>query len=178
MAEVVERRLTDVEELLRTVAQADRQPFLLALDQVQDPYNLGSLLRTAHAAGAQGVIVPERRSAPVSGVVAKASAGAVSHLPILEVTNLARTLEALKKGGIWIVGLDGSAQEPIYGVDLTVPVALVVGGEGAGLRRLTREHCDLLLYIPMFGKVASLNAAVAGAIGMYELVRQRTTFAT
>jgi 23S rRNA (guanosine2251-2'-O)-methyltransferase len=172
-AQIVRRRLTDMRDLLSSLPASSTPLFLLALDQIQDPQNFGALLRTADAAGVQGVIVPEHRSAPVSGAVAKSSAGAVSYIPIVEVTNLARTVDELRASGVWVVGLDGSARQSIYSVDLTEPLALVVGSEGAGLRRLTREHCDVLASLPMIGRVASLNAAIAGSIAMYEVVRQR-----
>lgn len=153
-----------------------RASFILALDQIQDPQNFGALLRTADAAGVDGVITPERRSAGgslVAGGIAKASAGAVSHVRIARVPNLVQALERLRRAGVWVAGLDGSAKTSIYDADLTVSVALVIGNEGNGLRRLTRESCDLLLTIPMFGEVRSLNASAAGAIAMYEAVRQR-----
>jgi 23S rRNA (guanosine2251-2'-O)-methyltransferase len=161
-------------ELLGLAASGAAHPFLLALDQIQDPQNLGSLLRTAAAAGVQGVVVPERGSAPLSGVVAKVSAGAMSQVPLATVVNFARTLEEMRRADIWVVGLDADAGQTLYEVDLTAPVALVVGSEGEGLRRLTRERCDILARLPMPGRMESLNAAVAGAISMYEVVRQRT----
>lgn len=164
----------DLPDLLARVTSQATNPFLLVLDHIQDPQNFGSLLRTAYAAEVQGVVVPERGSAPRSGVVAKVSAGAMSHVPIVDVVNLVRALEEMRSAGIWIVGLDGGAREVLYSVDLTVPVALALGSEGGGLRRLTREHCDVIARLPMPGAMESLNAAVAGAIAMYEVVRQRT----
>ncbi|MBV9280855.1 MAG: 23S rRNA (guanosine(2251)-2'-O)-methyltransferase RlmB [Chloroflexi bacterium] len=172
-AQVLQRRRHEVGELLQGPDPGERPPFLLALDQVQDPHNVGALLRTASAAGVQGVIVPERRSAPLSGAVAKVSAGAVSHLPVAEVTNLARALDEVRHAGIWVVGLDGTAEATIFSLDLTIPLLLVIGGEGEGLRRLTRERCDFLARLPMLGPMESLNASVAGSIAMYEAVRQR-----
>jgi 23S rRNA (guanosine2251-2'-O)-methyltransferase len=148
-------------------------PLLLLLDQIQDPHNLGALLRSAAAAGATGVIVTDRRSAPLSGTVAKTSAGALHHLRIAEVTNLARAMDELRAHGIWITGLDGAAPHLLYDVDLAGPAAIVVGAEGSGLRRLTRERCDFLARLPMPGPVESLNASVAGSIALYEAVRQR-----
>lgn len=162
-----------LDDVLSTISSSPRTAFLLALDQVQDPHNFGALLRTAEGAGIQGVVVPERRSAPVTGIVTKVSAGAVNHLPIVEVKNLSRALENIREAGIWVVGLDGLARDSLFGADLTVPLVLVLGSEGQGLRRLTREHCDLVLRLPMYGSVASLNASVAGSIAMYEVVRQR-----
>jgi 23S rRNA (guanosine2251-2'-O)-methyltransferase len=190
-AEVLEHRLDDVQELLSILLGKSRhrqaksptlhpvdvapteQPFLLALDQIQDPQNFGALLRTADAAGVQGIIVPEKRSAHVTGVVAKSSAGAVSHLPILEVTNLVRALQEVRQANIWTVGLEGGARELLFEVDLNIPLVLVMGSEGSGLRRLVRETCDFLVRLPMFGSIESLNASVAGSIAMYEVVRQR-----
>ncbi len=168
-------RVRSVADLLRRPADRSTPPFLLILDQVQDPHNYGALLRTAECAGVQGVIVPDRRSAPLSGTVAKSSAGALSHLPIAEVSNLVRSIEELKRANVWIVGLEADAGSSLYDADLTVPLALVVGGEGSGLRRLTREHCDFRISLPMMGSIDSLNASVAGSIAMYEVVRQRTT---
>jgi 23S rRNA (guanosine2251-2'-O)-methyltransferase len=147
--------------------------FLLVLDQVQDPHNVGALMRTADAAGVAAVVVPERRSAALSGVVAKTSAGATNYLPAVSVPNLSRAMDEMRQAGLWTVGLDGEARQSLYEIDLTVPVALVLGGEGKGLRRLTRHHCDLLARLPMNGRVESLNASVAGSIAMYEVVRQR-----
>lgn len=174
-AEIVERRLRDVADLLTLVAGRPEPPFLLALDQIQDPHNVGALLRTADAAGVQGVIMTERRSAPISGAVARASAGAVSHLPIVQAKNLARALDEVRAAGIWIAGLDGAATQTIFEADLRGPIAIVVGSEGEGLRRLTRERCDFSLRIPMHGAIQSLNASVAGGITLYEVTRQRLT---
>jgi 23S rRNA (guanosine2251-2'-O)-methyltransferase len=160
-------------ELLALPRQDHTDAFILVLDQVQDPHNFGALLRTAEAAGVQAAIVPDRRSAPLSGTVAKTSAGALSHLPILEVKNLVRALDDLRQAGIWVIGLDAAAHVSLFETDLAVPLALVIGGEGEGLRRLTREHCDLLLKLPMRGAIESLNASVAGSIALFEGVRQR-----
>lgn len=162
----------DVESLLSDVAP-ESVPFLLVLDQVQDPHNAGALLRTASAAGVHGVVMSERRTVPLTGVVAKASAGALWHTPIAAVTNIARTLDVLRDAGLWVVGLAGDARQSIYTVDFREPTALVVGGEERGLRRLTREKCDVLAQLPMNGAVESLNASVAGALAMYEVTRQR-----
>jgi 23S rRNA (guanosine2251-2'-O)-methyltransferase len=172
-ATVTMRRVETVEGVLAGAAKSDQKAFLLILDQIQDPHNFGALLRSAEAAGIHAVVVPERRSAPLAGTVAKTSAGALSLVPILEVTNLARTLDELKRSGIWIVGLDATAGVTLFDADLTVPLALVIGGEGDGLRRLTREKCDLLVSLPMRGVISSLNASVAGAVAMFECVRQR-----
>lgn len=172
VAEVTEVLLGSVGALLERVP-GTAAPFLLALDQVQDPHNVGALIRTAEAAGVHGIIVPRRRSAPLSGVVAKTSAGAVSYLPLAEVANLVHALDEVRKAGIWTVGLEGAAPLSIFAADLRGPICLIVGGEGSGLRRLTREHADVQVHIPMRGHVRSLNASVAGSIALYEVVRQR-----
>jgi 23S rRNA (guanosine2251-2'-O)-methyltransferase len=158
---------------LLDAADRDGAPFILALDQVQDPHNLGALIRSAVAAGAHGLLFPAHRSAPLSGTVAKVSAGTVFNLPIAQVTNLAQALSDLKGAGLWAVGLDMEARDEVYDVDLTVPLCLVVGSEGEGLRRLTRDRCDLLARLPMPGPAESLNASVAGGIALFEVVRQR-----
>src|SRR5262249_13186316 len=139
--------------------------------------NLGAIIRVAECAGIKAVLVPERRSASLTAVVAKTSAGAIATLPIVRITNLVRTLERLKEYGFWVAGLDGEARETCYEADLARPLAIVVGNEGKGMSRLVREHCDMLLKIPMFGKTESLNASVASAIVFYETVRQ-TRFKT
>jgi 23S rRNA (guanosine2251-2'-O)-methyltransferase len=165
--------LDSVDDLMATATRGTTAPFFLVLDQIQDPHNFGALLRTADAAGVHAVVVPERRSAPLSGTVAKTSAGALSYVPILEVINLVRTLDELKRKGVWVAGLDASSPLTVFEADLTAPLALVIGGEGEGLRRLTRERCDLLLSLPMRGSIESLNASVAGSVAMYEALRQR-----
>lgn len=172
-ARVVRPHAESVEDLLEIAGSSARPAFILALDQVQDPQNLGALLRTAGAAGVHGVVVPERRSAAVSGVVAKVSAGALNHVPVVTATNLARALNAIREAGIWVVGLDGAGKQALYSVDLREPVALVVGSEESGMRRLTRQHCDFIVNLPILGPIESLNAAAAGSIAMYEVVRQR-----
>ncbi len=159
-----------LEELLDGVEGA---PLLLILDGVQDPHNLGACLRSADAAGAHAVIVPKDNTAPLSAVARRAAAGAAETVPLVTVTNLARTLHELKARGIWIFGADQEAEQTLAQVDLKAPAALVLGGEGTGLRRLTRESCDVLVRIPMTGHVGSLNVSVAAGICLYEAVRQR-----
>jgi 23S rRNA (guanosine2251-2'-O)-methyltransferase len=149
-------------------------PFLLVLDGVTDPHNLGACLRTADAAGVHALVIPRDRAAAVDGVVRKVAAGAAECLPVAGVTNLARTLSALKERGIWIVGTDGEAPQNLFSADLDRPLALVLGAEGAGMRRLTREHCDFLVNIPMHGWVRSLNVSVAAGIALFEARRQRS----
>ncbi len=148
-------------------------PLLLVLDGVTDPHNLGACLRTADAAGVQALVIPRDRSAAVDGIVSKVAAGATEFVPVASVTNLARTLDALKQRGIWVVGTDGNAEQSLYGADLARPLALVLGAEGGGLRRLTRERCDFLVRIPMAGQVESLNVSVAAGITLFEARRQR-----
>jgi 23S rRNA (guanosine2251-2'-O)-methyltransferase len=170
---VHERRVQSLQDILDIATERHDIPFVVALDQVQDPHNAGALLRTANAAGVHGVIVPNRRSVSLAGVAARASAGAISHVAILEVTNLARTLEAAQAAQLWTVGLDADAVSSVYEVDLSVPVLLVLGSENVGLRRLVRERCDVIARLPMRGQVASLNVSVAGGIAMFEVLRQR-----
>jgi 23S rRNA (guanosine2251-2'-O)-methyltransferase len=146
---------------------------LVVLDGVEDPHNLGAVLRTADAAGADGVVIPERRAAPVTGTVTKASAGASEYLPIAKVTNIARTVEELKERNIWTVGLDERGKQTYDSLDYNMDCALVLGAEGKGLHDLVKKKCDFLVSIPMLGKVPSLNVSVAGAVVMYEIVRQR-----
>ncbi|MEO8683076.1 MAG: 23S rRNA (guanosine(2251)-2'-O)-methyltransferase RlmB [Vicinamibacterales bacterium] len=148
-------------------------PLIVVLDEVEDPQNVGAILRTVDAAGATGVVRQTRRAAPLDGAAGKASAGAVHHVRIATVVNIARSLEDLKKAGIWTLGLDAEAKMPYYEWDLTLPTALVLGAEGHGLRRLVRERCDQVACIPMQGHVGSLNVSAAAAIVLFEAVRQR-----
>lgn len=155
-------------------ARLDPPPLIVVLDEVEDPQNVGAILRTLDAAGGTGLVRQTRRSAALDGAAAKASAGAVHHVPVADVVNIARSLEALKTAGVWTVGLDADAELPYYEWDLTLPTALVLGAEGHGLRRLVRERCDGLARIPMRGQVGSLNVSAAAAIVLYEAVRQRS----
>lgn len=170
VAVVAERSYSELEELLTPRSE---HLFLLALDGVEDPHNLGALLRTADGAGADGVLIPERRAAPVNATVIKASAGAAEHVRIARVTNLVRALESLKRNNVWCVGLDERGTQTYDSFDYRSNFVLVLGGEGGGLHELARRACDHLLRIPMAGKVSSLNVSVAGAIVMYEAARQR-----
>jgi 23S rRNA (guanosine2251-2'-O)-methyltransferase len=170
IAVVSEKPVLSLESLLEAVPPP---ALLVVLDGVEDPRNLGAILRTAEAAGAGGVVLPERHSAGLSETVGRASAGALEHVPVARVGNLVQALEQLKARGLWVVGLDAAGQERWDAVDLARPVALVLGGEGRGIRRLVREHCDHLVSIPHFGHVASLNVSVAAGIALYEAVRQR-----
>ncbi len=148
-------------------------PLIVVLDEVEDPQNVGAILRTVDAAGATGVVRQTRRAAALDGAAVKASAGAVNYVAVADVVNIARSLEELKKAGVWTVGLDADAEMSYYEWDLTLPTALVVGAEGHGLRRLVRERCDQVVSIPMLGHVGSLNVSAATAIVLYEAVRQR-----
>ena len=162
---------TDLDAILRAKTES---PLLLILDHIQDPQNLGTLIRTAEAVGVDGLLLPDRRAAGVTPAVSNASAGAVEHLPVAQVTNLNRTIEQLKKKGVWVVGLDtGDDAISLDKADLTGPLALVVGGEGSGLSRLTREKCDFIVQLPMVGQVESLNASVAGSIVLYQAFATR-----
>lgn len=147
----------------------------LVLEGLQDPHNLGACLRTADAAGVDAVIIPKDRAVTVNATVRKVASGAAEHTPVIAVTNLARGLRQLKAAGIWLVGAHGRAEQGLYEVDLGVPLALVMGAEGRGLRQNTRKHCDHLIHLPMLGRVESLNVAVAAGICLYEALRQRTS---
>lgn len=171
--EAAEYPLTPLEEILARSEAAGPQALLLILDQIQDPQNLASLLRTAEAAGVDGVILPLRRAAGVTPAVVNASSGAVEHLAIAQ-ANLAQAIEEIKRRGIWVAGLDlDPAGESIFEADLTGPLVLVIGSEGEGLRPLVRKSCDRSLQLPMFGKIDSLNAAAAGSIALYLILQQR-----
>jgi len=173
IAEVTERETFDVADLVDAPRAAGVAPLLVVLDQIEDPHNVGAILRTVDAAGADGVIQQSRRAARLDGAAAKTSAGALAHVRVAEVVNIARALEELKEAGVWTVGLAGEAQKHYDEVDLTLPTALVIGAEGTGLRRLVRERCDWLVSIPIRGHVQSLNASVAAGIALFEAVRQR-----
>jgi 23S rRNA (guanosine2251-2'-O)-methyltransferase len=149
------------------------QPLILVLDGVTDPHNLGACLRTADAAGVQALVIPKDRSATLDGVARKVAAGAAEFVPVATVTNLARALGKLKEAGVWVVGTDGEAEQTIYAADLNRPLALVMGAEGAGMRRLTRELCDFVVRIPLWGQVPSLNVSVAAGVALFEARRQR-----
>jgi 23S rRNA (guanosine2251-2'-O)-methyltransferase len=172
IAYVTPYKYAEVEEMLEAAGERGEAPFLIILDEITDPHNLGAVMRTAECCGAHGVIIPKRRSAGLTPAAIKASAGAVEYMPVGRVTNLARLLEDLKKQGIWIAGADPEGS-PYTAQDFTGPIALVIGSEGRGLGRLVREKCDFLVSIPLKGRIESLNASVAAGILMYEVVRQR-----
>jgi len=161
---------SDIESLLN---QLSKPPFILVLDGVQDPHNLGACFRTADAAGVDMIIAPRDKSVGITPVVSKVACGAAETVPFVQVTNLVRALEKLKEQGIWLYGAAGEAEQTLYKTNLTGAVAIVLGAEGDGLRRLTREHCDVLVKIPMYGSVSSLNVSVATGVFLFEVVRQR-----
>jgi len=161
------------EKDLDNILQQQDSPFFLILDSVQDPHNLGACLRSADGAGVHAVIVPKDRAAGLTATVRKVACGAAESVPLIQVTNLARTLKDLKKQGVWLVGLAGEGTQSLYECDLKGPLAIIMGAEGEGLRRLTRESCDFLVKIPMTGRVESLNVSVATGVSLFEAVRQR-----
>ena len=165
--------LENLSQMTGDASSASDGPLLLVLDGVTDPHNLGACLRTADAAGVHAVVIPKDRSASVDGVVRKVAAGAAEFVPVASVTNLARALDLLKEQGIWVVGTDGEAPETLYQADLKRPLALILGAEGSGMRRLTRERCDFVVRIPMAGQVESLNVSVAAGVALFEARRQR-----
>jgi len=165
------KQYSDVDDVV--AAKRGKYSLVVVLDGVEDPHNLGAILRTADAAGADGVVIPERRAAGVTSTVAKTSAGASEHLPIAKVTNISRTLEELKKKNLWIVGLDERGKQNYNEVDYEMDCAIVLGAEGKGLHDLVRKHCDFVVSIPMLAKVPSLNVSVAAGVVLYEIVRQR-----
>ena len=172
IAQVAAYEYSTVEEILEKAEEKGEPPFLVLLDNVEDPHNLGAIIRTANLAGAHGVIIPKRRSVGLTSTVAKTSAGALNYTPVAKVTNLVRTIEELKEKGIWFVCADMGG-ESIYRLNLTGPIGMIVGNEGEGVSRLVREACDFTASIPMKGDIDSLNASVAAGVLAYEIVRQR-----
>lgn len=162
----------EVEDLLSIASNKKESPFLIILDGIEDPHNLGAILRTADGAGAHGVIIPKRRAVGLTDTVAKSSAGAIEYIPVAKVSNISQTIEQLKEAGLWIAACDMDGQT-YYQADLTGPIALVIGSEGKGISRLVREKCDFILSIPMEGRISSLNASNAAAVLMYEIHKQR-----
>ena len=168
------REYASVSDILQAARDKGEAPLVVVCDELSDPHNLGAVIRTAEAAGAHGVIIPKRRSAGLTAVVAKTSAGAVSYLPVARVANLTALLRELKEEGLWVFGTAADGNTDLYHADLKGPAAIVIGSEGDGMSRLVREQCDFLVSIPMRGKVNSLNASAAAAVVLYEAVRQRT----
>lgn len=173
MAEARPLAYADLEAILERARQRGEPPLVLLCAGIQDPQNLGAMIRVADAAGAHGVVIPKDRSASLTSAVARASAGAVEHVPVARVTNLARALAGLQEQGLWACALDAGADRVLYEIDLTGPAAIVVGSEGRGIPRLVRERCDFAARIPMWGRVESLNAATAAALALFEAARQR-----
>jgi len=173
LALVNDYRYAEIEDILALAQRQNEPPFLLVLDEIEDPHNLGALVRTAECAGVHGVIIPKHHAASVNQTVIKTSAGATSHMPIARVTNIAQTLDELKKANIWIVGTDMQAEKKYFEYDYRGAVAVVIGSESSGMRRLVKEKCDFLVSIPMHGKIASLNASVAGGLVLFEAAKLR-----
>ena len=163
----------DLDDILNLAKERNEDPFILIADEIEDPHNLGALIRSAECAGCHGIIIPKRRAVAVTEVVAKTSVGAVEYVPIVRVNNINETIRDLKEKGIWIVGTDGKADNLYYNQDLTGPIAIIIGSEGRGISDLTLKNCDFLVKIPMMGKITSLNASVSGGIVLFEALKQR-----
>ncbi|ANZ95067.1 MULTISPECIES: 23S rRNA (guanosine(2251)-2'-O)-methyltransferase RlmB [Brochothrix] len=172
-AQVAAYQYAELEDLFKAAEEKGEDPFFLILDELEDPHNLGSIMRTADTVGAHGIIIPKRRAVGLTATVAKASTGAIEHVPVVRVTNIVRTIEDLQKRGVWIFGTDASAKEDYRSMDPTLPLALVIGSEGRGISRLAVEKCDFLVSLPMRGHVTSLNASVAASLLMFEVLRKR-----
>ncbi len=173
IAKVTPFKYSDVSDILDLAKEKNEDPFIIILDEIEDPHNLGSIARTAELFGAHGIIIPKRKSVSVNSTVYKSSVGAVEHMKIAKVTNINNTIDELKKNGIWVYGTDIRAKEYSYEADFSGPCAIVIGNEGKGMSKLTIEKCDKLIKIPMVGKINSLNASVAGGIIMYEILKGR-----
>ncbi|MCH1626102.1 23S rRNA (guanosine(2251)-2'-O)-methyltransferase RlmB [Fredinandcohnia quinoae] len=173
VAQVAAYEYVEVDEFFSIAKERNENPFILILDEIEDPHNLGSILRTADAVGAHGVIIPKRRAVGLTTTVAKASTGAIEYVPVARVTNIARTLDELKDRGVWIVGTDAKGKEDYRNLDGKMSIGLVIGSEGKGIGRLIKDKCDFLIRLPMQGKVTSLNASVAASLLMYEVYRKR-----
>ena len=173
VASVAAYQYAEIEDLFNAAKAKNEDPFFLILDELEDPHNLGSIMRTADAIGVHGIIIPKRRAVGLTAVVAKASTGAIEHVPVVRVTNLAQTVDELKERGIWIAGTDAKGSADYRKMDATLPLAIIIGSEGKGMARLLKEKCDFLYHLPMVGHVTSLNASVAAALLMYEVYRKR-----
>lgn len=167
------REYVSVDEILKRAKEKGEAPLLLVCDELSDPHNLGAVIRTAECAGAHGVVIPKRRSAGLTAIVAKTSAGAVSYMPVARVPNISALLSSIKKEGLWVFGADAKGETSLYDADFKGPAAIVIGSEGKGMSRLVSEHCDVLVNIPLRGEISSLNASAAAAVMLYEAVRQR-----
>ncbi len=173
IASVAAYEYAELDDLFALAKERGEDPLFMILDELEDPHNLGSILRTADATGFHGVIIPKRRSVGLTGVVAKASTGAIEHIPVVRVNNLSQTVEELKKQGVWIAGTDASESTDYRFMDATLPLAIIIGSEGKGMSRILKEKCDFLYHLPMVGHVTSLNASVAASLLMYEVLRKR-----
>jgi len=173
IAQVAAYRYYDIDDLFKKAEEQGEAPFFIILDELEDPHNLGSIMRTADAVGAHGIIIPKRRSVSLTATVAKASTGAIEYVPVARVTNLARTVDELKERGVWIFGTDAKGTQDYRQLDGVIPLALIIGSEGKGISRLLRDKCDVLVRLPMIGHVTSLNASVAASLLMYEVYRKR-----
>ena len=173
IAQVAAYEYSSLEDILCAAREKREDPFIIILDEIMDPHNLGSIMRTANAVGAHGIVIPKRRSVGLTAAVAKTSAGAIEYLPVAKVSNIPQTMDKLKEQGLWIAGSDMDGETEHFNRDLKGPIALVIGSEGKGIGRLVKEKCDFLVRIPMVGRVSSLNASVAAATLMYEVFRQR-----
>ena len=174
VAQVAAYEYVEVEDILAAAQKRGEQPFILILDEIEDPHNLGSILRTADCTGVHGVIIPKRRSVGLTATVSKTSVGAVEYVPVARVTNLAQTIDQLKKDGIWVIGTDVEAQQELFEANhFNMPIAVIIGNESKGMGRLLKDKCDFLIKLPMAGQINSLNASVAAGVFMYEVVRQR-----
>ncbi len=163
-----------IDDIFDAANKKGKDPFIVILDEIMDPHNLGSIMRTADAVGVDGIVIPKRRSVGLTSTVAKSSAGAIEYVPVAKVSNIAQTIDRIKEKGVWVAGADMSGEKEHYNMDLKGPLALVIGNEGQGMSRLVKEKCDFLAKLPMVGQVSSLNASVAAAVLMYEVYRQRS----
>lgn len=173
LASIAAYPYVELDTLLEKAKEKSEDPFFLLLDEIEDPHNLGSIMRTADAAGVHGIIIPKRRAVGLTATVAKASAGAIQYIPVVRVTNMAQTIDRLKEEGLWIAGTDASAKEDYRQANFSLPLGLVIGSEGKGIGRLVLEKCDFLVRVPLAGQVTSLNASVAASLLMYEVYRRR-----
>ena len=173
IAAVAAHQYAELDDLFKLAEQRGEQPFFLILDEIEDPHNLGSIMRTADAVGAHGIIIPKRRAVGLTATVAKASTGAIEYIPVARVTNLSRTVEELKERGLWIAGTDAKGSDDYRNLDGNMPIGIIIGSEGKGMSRILKEKCDFLIHMPMVGKVTSLNASVAASLLMYEVYRKR-----
>jgi 23S rRNA (guanosine2251-2'-O)-methyltransferase len=174
IAQVAAYQYAEIDDIFKLAESRQEEPFILLLDELEDPHNLGSILRTADASGVHGIIIPKRRAVGLTATVAKSSTGAIEHIPVARVTNLSRTIEELKERGVWIAGTDAKGSQDYRLMDGTMPLGIVIGSEGKGISRVIKEKCDFLYHLPMVGHVTSLNASVAASLLMYEVYRKRS----